>query len=129
MKPKRNLKLREEMFEKHWSLHKELLPYGFECGDGWLPWIDELTTKIEKLIEEKYPDSKEHHQVYQIKEKCSGGRYYIGSAPKEVHELISEYESKSYTICEHCGKSGIPRDLPWVLTLCGKCYAKHINRK
>lgn len=129
MKPKENLKLREELFKKHWSLEECYLSFGFECGDGWLPIIDELATEVEKLIEEEYPHSTDFMFV-QIKEKCGTLRCYTGVAPKAAYDLIGKYEEKSGTICEYCGSSGRLRyDLPWVSTLCDDCYTKRLHRK
>ena len=82
---------------------------------GWHPLIKELISKIKKI--------DKNIKVEQVKEKFGGLRFYISPAVKEVFDLISEYESKSYETCEFCGKKGKLRtDLPWYKTLCSSHY-------
>jgi len=84
------------------------------CGNGWLGLIKDL---IESCIDKGWDK-----QICQIKEKFGGLRFYINSAPREVHDLISEAENKSYTICEECGNDGSLRnDKRWWKTLCDSC--------
>ena len=83
----------------------------FSVGVGWLPLIQEL---IEKCIEADWDMN-----ILQVKEKFGGLRFYIGGAPNEVHDIIEEYQNKSYETCEVCGKKGKLRsERPWMLTLC-----------
>jgi hypothetical protein len=84
----------------------------FSISSGWLGLVKEL---IEKAIEAGWD-----RQICQVKEKFGGLRFYINSAPEEVHNLIMEAEKKSYEICERCGDPGEPRRGGWITTLCDK---------
>lgn len=85
--------------------------YFFSVGDGWIPHIQEL---IEKCIELGWDK-----EICQVKEKFGGLRFYTNIASEDVFDLISEYESKSYHMCEECGKKGeLRKDKGWWRTLC-----------
>lgn len=82
-----------------------------ECADGWLSLIKEL---IEKAIELGW-----NKEICQIKEKFGGLRFYINGATDEVYNLISEYENKSFNVCEICGKEGkLYKSGYWLSTRC-----------
>lgn len=87
---------------------------GIDCDAGWYP----ILVQLDKDIAALHPD----YEVYQVKEKFGGLRYYIGGTPQEVtvevHKLISEAESLSLVTCELCGEPGTLRDQRWVRTLC-----------
>ncbi|MEK6880416.1 MAG: LAGLIDADG family homing endonuclease [Nanoarchaeota archaeon] len=56
--------------------------------------------------------------------------FYMTCATDEMYDLIQEYEKKSETICEDCGKEGkLRNDLGWILTLCDKHYKENQKRK
>lgn len=98
------------------TLQNNLMAFGFECGEGWHPLIKELIDKLNEFPEEIY--------VTQVKEKYGGLCFYVASAPEKAHEIIHEYEEKSFHICERCGKTGELRDHNgWYTTLCDKCNA------
>jgi hypothetical protein len=105
----------------------------FDIGDGWFDLIYELSSKLEPL-------SKSINGVIvpvQIKEKFGGLRYYLGyhnaisfkeldSEPvagiyKQMLEFESDYEAKSFHICEACGKPGETsnkKKQSWLKTYC-----------
>lgn len=82
----------------------------FAVGNGWYGIIKEI---IEKSIAAGWDK-----QICQVKEKFGGLRFYINSAPDEVHKLIREAENKSLEICEVCGNPGKQRNGGWIKTLC-----------
>lgn len=85
--------------------------YYFSVSNGWLGLIKEL---IEKSIELGWDK-----QICQVKEKFGGLRFYINSAPPEVHDVITEYENLSYEVCEECGNPGKTADINgWWSTRC-----------
>lgn len=90
-------------------------------GDGWIPLVDTLCTRLQKLTEwdpEKHPQIK----VTQIKEKFGGLRFYVGAASTEQHEAISFAEQLSYSICENCSSmKDIGYTEGWVTTVCEHC--------
>jgi hypothetical protein len=118
-----------------------LMPFGFDCGDGWFTLIKTLCQEIKNIFHNaemnvKYKDKEAHARgeypkmedfaVLQVKEKFGGLRFYTGGIPVEVaekvHAAIRMAKSMSYVICEQCGNAGELRDdRPWVLTLCDKC--------
>lgn len=79
-------------------------------GEGWWDLLDRLHADL--VVTD--PD----HKVIQIKEKFGGLRYYTDDLSREGQELVTKAETASYTICERCGKPGIPRPGGWTKTLC-----------
>lgn len=85
------------------------------CGDGWFDLVYELCTKLKETVYDDF-------FVSQVKEKLGGLRFYVHGAKDEEWDLISEYEEKSYTICEGCGKPGeIKKIGGWFSTACDSC--------
>jgi len=104
---------------RHFSPEYTAMCWGFECGDGWEPLIRELSTKIE-AHNNGHPESP--IIAFQVKEKFGGLRFYVNAAPPEIHDLIEEYERRSYDTCEGCGKPGKMREGSWLQTLCDECH-------
>lgn len=88
-------------------------------GAGWRP----LITKLDEDLAGIAPD----YEIFQVKEKFGGLRYYIGGVSPdvydEVHHLIGLAEEQSFRICERCGQPGRERSGGWILTLCDACDA------
>lgn len=97
------------------SLMESLMPFGFECGDGWFNLIYELSDKLSKIDPEC--------EALQVKEKFAGLRFYVTGTTEEGWKLIDEYEEKSYSTCEDCGdtKTAKLREGGWLVTLCDQC--------
>jgi len=135
------------------GLMASLMSFGFECHDGWFDLIYNLCSDIKdwymnnesRHYDENYENYEvkkgiqPHFQVQQVKEKFGTLRFYIGFAPKAIHDLIRKAENDSYFICERCGDdvrthefdgyhSYYRDDLGWVQTLCDKCLKKEIER-
>jgi len=97
---------------------------GFEFSQGWDEMVFELLDKIVEI------DTKKAVRIFQLKEKFASLRCYISITcdedipyDNEIYELIDQYETKSFTICEECGNPGKPRrDIGWHRTLCDKHY-------
>lgn len=121
--------MKKELTDKLYANYKDLfsrknLPMsqttmcrGIECDEGWYNLINELCSKLVAL----HPNIR----ADQVKEKYGTLRFYIsseGKVPREVmdkaYALEDEYESKSASICEECGNSGILRGGGWLKTLC-----------
>lgn len=86
-------------------------------GKGWHSLVRKL---IDDLLKMGWGG-----EVYQVKEKFGGLRFYIGAGSDEIHERIQQAEDKSYSVCEVTGKPGKLRsDLGWVRTLCDEEYEK-----
>jgi len=105
------------------TLQNNLMAFGWECGKGWFPMLTELSDKLDAMFREKYPEYMENFEVLQVKEKFGTLRFYVSSAPDEIYELIDEYEKKSGTICETCGKPGtLKESRGWLITICEECF-------
>ena len=58
-------------------------------------------------------------QVYQVKEKFGGLRFYIGKGTDDIHTRIAQAEAESYKTCEVCGEPGTERSpFGWIKILC-----------
>ena len=100
-------------------------PY-LECNEGWYPIIFELFNKIQDIID-TYPENESYKnfQFSQIKEKYGTLRLYYYGGDDKIESLIYEYEDKSDSICENCGKLGkMTEKYHWYKTLCDDCYDK-----
>lgn len=105
------------------TLQNNLMAFGWECGPGWFPLLTELSDKLDTIFREKYPELMNDFRVLQVKEKFGTLRFYVSSAPQEVYDLIYEYENKSDSICESCGKPGkLTEKHMWLQTLCEECF-------
>lgn len=87
--------------------------------EGWYEHIHNLMVELIKAGWNK--------EIKQIKEKFGGLRFYIGSGNEKIWEIITKYETLSYTICEKCGEFGTLRKDGgnyggWWQTLCDKHY-------
>jgi len=77
-----------------------------ECGRGWYQIIVELDNRLSRLCP--------NYEVYQVKEKFGGLRYYWGCSGKVAPEVYQEmlditrsYENLSKTACEDTGEPGV----------------------
>lgn len=119
------IELQKKLFEKYPELfkQKDLPPkktcmcFGIECEDGWYSLIDFICKNINKNGET---------EVFQIKEKLGGLRFYINNGTDKDFDLIYTMESFSYYVCERCGstKDAEPSKENWVKTLCKECIKK-----
>ena len=84
-----------------------------QVGPGW-----------KQLVKRCFDICVEHSiTVTQVKEKYGGLRFYVGSAPFAVLDVLDECERLSYTICEQCGSdTAEPRPDGWIKTLCDACF-------
>ncbi len=112
--PSKNRELPDQILKR---FDKQDLPYAY-CPVGWLDLVIELDDKLAKLVPQ--------YKIRQIKEKFAGLRYYVdvplyrdGSTRTQAHDLISEYEEKSYSICDICSEPGTEVNLTgWMATRC-----------
>lgn len=102
--------------------------FGYECGDGWLPYIQEAQDLLDNYNRE-HPD-EEPVEFVQVKEKWGLLNIYLNRYPDNMHEKIHEIENKSYDICEFCGAEGATTKNThgWIMTLCDKCREEEIER-
>ena len=93
-----------------------------QVGPGWKILVENLVSELFSLGWEG--------NLYQIKEKFGGLRFYIGAGSDAIHDAIQAAEDRSYRTCEVTGKTGeLRRDLGWMRVLCGEEYAKAKEKK
>lgn len=128
-----NPKLTKKLFKKYSkifigknkSIKENLMPFGFECGDGWYNLLDCLCSKLQfdtdhNNKECKYPQV----EAVQVKEKFGTLRFYVAGATPEQYAAISLAELMSSRICEVCGKFSediAPCGPQWITTRCKEC--------
>lgn len=94
----------------------------FECNDGWLDIIEELSQSLEALID------SEMCCALQVKEKFGELRFYMSLESDEMSNLIETARIMSRQTCEMCGKPGKLTGNRWFITLCddhigGQCLS------
>ena len=93
-----------------------------QVGFGW-------NTLVKELIAELF-DLGWDGNLYQIKEKFGGLRFYIGAGSDAIHDTIQAAEDRSYRTCEVTGEPGELRDdLGWMRVLCEEEYVKAKEKK
>ncbi len=109
-------------------MSQSLMCFGFEVEDGWLPFLEEMSAKLEKEIEmyvKQTGDSEDHARAAQVKSKFAGLRFYMdGNITEPMENIIKEYEKRSHFVCEECGESGMVRSGGWLKVLCDGCQSK-----
>lgn len=99
-----------------------------DCGIGWIKIIDDLSKKLESLINDlKEIEEEEEELPYasQIKEKFGELRFYMSSETQEMSKEIDKATRKSRKTCEICGKKGkIRKANNWLYCLCDECCEK-----
>ena len=99
---------------RHEPITKSLIPFGFECEDGWFDLIDGLC----KQIVEASPETR----ASQVKEKYGTLRFYVDRYTDKVDNIIQEAEERSSYTCEVCGQLGqLCHSGLWLKTLCEDC--------
>lgn len=89
---------------------------GITVGKGWAPIVLDADAELAELD----PD----YEIYQVKEKFGGLRFYCSLGSDESSEIIARAEARAARTCEDCGSV---RDVStvlirgWVRTLCGQC--------
>lgn len=106
-------------------LTASLIPFGFECGDGWFDLIAELSRRIDDIAKAAGLTDDGYPEAMQVKEKFGGLRFYVGTATDEVFTAIDEAEAKSLKTCETCGQPGRQVGVGWIVTICEACEKKN----
>lgn len=114
---------REEIIKSHPLLYRE--PLRFECLDGWLQLISDLSDELEALIkvEHQMYEAPAYYSCYRCKEKWGFLNYSMTSTTELMQLAIERAERMSRHICENCGKPGVIRNKTayWIQTLCDGC--------
>ena len=104
------------------SLQQNLMPFGFECGNGWISIIDRLASKIEAecqrlMTEEDCPEEALPIAV-QVKEKYGTLHFYMSRQSDAMTAAIREAVAESAVTCEQCGEPGTMSKGSWKSVAC-----------
>lgn len=106
------------------STPRSCMAYGCECGDGWAEILRSLCFMIAQRMKNRGGDFR----FTQIKEKFGLLRIYGSGGDDYISGLIAMAEAVSGTVCDTCGDRGSVRRGGWLMTLCDKCHAEHIEK-
>jgi hypothetical protein len=112
--------------DRHASMQETCMCWGFP-GDGWFDLIFELSKKLELMILLLPEEQRKEMKASQVKEKFGGLRFYMTLYNEEFEALIREAQSKSFHICEECGKPGQLIRAGWLYVSC-KEHAKEEHK-
>lgn len=85
-----------------------------QVDKGWHDILVDLDCKLAAL--------DPSYEVFQVKEKFGGLRYYCSLETDEARELIQTAEEKAAVTCEQCGQPGKSVSIRgWIKTLCPPC--------
>jgi len=96
----------EIFLDRHGDPTETGMCWGFQCGDGWFPIIDELCADITRRVKD---GTMPPVIASQVKEKFGHFRFYIRDhfnrvANPEVHRLIKLAQLRARKTCHICGE-------------------------
>lgn len=92
-----------ELFRgRHLPITKNLMGYGFECGDGWYDLIRRLAANIAAYATR----TGLNPLAMQVKQELGLLRFSVDQADVFIHALCAVAEQESGAICEQCGALG-----------------------
>jgi hypothetical protein len=108
------------MVNRNKDMQETCMCWGFECGDGWFPILNQLMGNIQHHIDWKNRKEEVVAQVTldQVKEKFGTLRFYYSGGDDYISGLVSMAESMSGVTCETCGKPGTSTGGGWIKTAC-----------
>jgi len=108
------------MVNRDKNMQETCMCWGFECGDGWFPILNQLMGNIQHHIDWKNRTEEVVAQVTldQVKEKFGTLRFYYTGGDDYISGLVSMAESMSGITCETCGKPGTSTGGGWIKTAC-----------
>ena len=87
-----------------------LMPFGFQCGDGWFDILWRLCVDLEPLVAELEKEAGERFEVVQVKQKLGTLRFYVSHHTDPIDKRITEAQKESSRTCEACGQPGKQRE-------------------
>jgi hypothetical protein len=106
-------------FNVNGDVRHTLMPFGFQCGDGWFEILWRLCVDLEPLVAELEKETGERFEVLQVKEKLGTLRFYVSHHTDNIDERIAEAQGESSRTCEVCGQPGTQRETgDWVRAVC-----------
>jgi hypothetical protein len=105
-------------FDVKGSIQRTLMPFGFEHGDGWFGIVWRLCEQLEPAVKRLEEETGRKFEVFQVKEKFGGLRFYCDCSTDEIDALIRAAEEESTRTCDVCGRQGTTRGGGWMRTRC-----------
>ncbi len=87
-------------------LYRKELPFGLECGDGWLQLLLQLSEKIDLEFLASGQDLENYPVATQVKSKFAMLAWYGDNLTEEMQESINKACEISRSTCELCGAHG-----------------------
>lgn len=118
--------LDQHLYETYPELYRDrfgsptqtLMCWGFECGNGWFPLLDSISTLLTNQCRDQSIASA---NVIQVKEKFGSLRFYFNGGDAFCEGVVDMAESMSEQLCEICGAPGeINRLNGWLACYCPK---------
>ena len=122
--------------DRHASMMKTAMCWGFECGDGWYNILNALCFQIQhhidwnnnqrkRLLESnpyniQIPDEIPQVVATQVKEKFGDLRFYYDGGDEQIFGMVRMAGAMSAVTCEVCGNPGKMRGHGWYYTACDK---------
>ena len=92
----------------------------FLIGDGWFDLVNELSDKIEKMLDNLMD---EDFSCFQVSEKHGNLSFSMWKTTDKMLKVIEDAEDKSSRICEESGCKGkLTKKMGCRQTLCENCY-------
>ncbi len=103
------------------SIQGVMMELKFECGNGWMPILENLFLKMDEEVEKS---NLTGCKVVRIREKFGDLMVSVNSGNDAIDALIRAASKEAAETCEDCGKQGKKREFnEWFRTQCPKCYA------
>jgi hypothetical protein len=115
------------MVNRNKDMKETCMCWGFECGDGWFPILNQLMGNIQHHIDWKNKDGEVVPQVTldQVKEKFGTLRFYYSGGDDVVSGMVRMAESMSGVTCESCGNpASVQNNGGWMRAICDPCETK-----
>ncbi len=87
-------------------LYRKELPFGFECGDGWIEILLKLSEEIDLHFKSSGQDFSLYPVATQVKSKFAMLNWYGENLTNKMKESINKACDLSANTCEICGARG-----------------------
>jgi hypothetical protein len=91
-------------FSANGGVRHTVMPFGFQCGDGWFNILWRLCVELEPLVTELEHETGERFEIVQVKEKLGTLRFYVSHHTDSINQSIAEAQKESSRTCELCGQ-------------------------
>jgi len=96
-------------FSVNGGVYHTLMPFGFQCGDGWVNILWRLCVDLEPMVMELQAETGDRFEVVQVREKLGTLRFYVSHHSDAINERIAEAGKEASHTCEVCGQPGKQR--------------------